>query len=556
MAGEIIYYSSNQSSLNILLSESDAQDLFDTSLVSSFTFSEFDNTATYSAGNVVHYSGIMYFASTGIASGGGTPLVNTNWRQVPTWGSYTTTATAAGTTTLTVYSAEIQRFTGTTTETISLPVTSTLPALGKPYIFINDSTGNLTVNSSGGNLVATVYAGGRVLVNCILLSGTTAASWAVTNLTSTVDTEGSLINSATSKTTPVDADYIGLMNSSDSNKLYKLSWANNKATLKTYFDTLYTQFLYTTTATAAGTTTLTVSSNYYQFFTGATTQTVVMPVTSTLTAGQSWEIYNNSTGAVTVQSSGANTIIILAGGTKAKITCILTSGTSAASWDFDYKAYSVTSNKKLSVSNSLTLAGTDGKTLTVSNSITVAGTDSTVMTFPSTSATIARTDSAQTFSGTQTFSGIISATGGAVKFPATQVPDADANTLDDYEEGTFTPGVSFGNGTTGITYGTQDGKYRKIGSCVLFKLYVVLTSKGSSTGAARATGLPFTSGSGESSVATYGSITNTGMIAGYVEDGGTVVRFQQISTAGAQTNMTDADFTNTSEFHIAGWYDV
>ena len=49
-----------------------------------------------------------------------------------------------------------------------------------------------------------------------------------------------------------------------------------------------------------------------------------------------------------------------------------------------------------------TLAIAAGKTLTASNSITLAGTDSTVMTFPTTSATIARTDAGQTFTGTQT----------------------------------------------------------------------------------------------------------------------------------------------------------
>jgi len=48
-----------------------------------------------------------------------------------------------------------------------------------------------------------------------------------------------------------------------------------------------------------------------------------------------------------------------------------------------------------------------GKTLTASNSLTLAGTDSTTMTFPTTSATIARTDAAQTFTGIQTFSGNI-----------------------------------------------------------------------------------------------------------------------------------------------------
>lgn len=53
----------------------------------------------------------------------------------------------------------------------------------------------------------------------------------------------------------------------------------------------------------------------------------------------------------------------------------------------------------------LTIANT--KTLTINNTITLAGTDSTTMTFPSTSATIARTDAAQSFTGTQTFSGPI-----------------------------------------------------------------------------------------------------------------------------------------------------
>lgn len=72
----------------------------------------------------------------------------------------------------------------------------------------------------------------------------------------------------------------------------------------------------------------------------------------------------------------------------------------------------------------LTIAA--AKTLTVSNTITLAGTDATVMTFPTTSATIARTDAAQTFTGVQTFSTPIAATslatmtatvGGAVPTP-------------------------------------------------------------------------------------------------------------------------------------------
>ncbi len=146
---------------------------------------------------------------------------------------------------------------------------------------------------------------------------------------------------------------------------------------------------YTTTATSASTTVLTSSSTHYQFFTGATTQTVVLPVTSTLNQGFSYTIHNESSGLVTVQSSGLNNILILAGGTSATFICILTSGTSAASWDYDY----------------LAIVGATGKKLTVNNILTLAGTDSTTMTFPTTSATLARTDAANSFTGTQTFLG-------------------------------------------------------------------------------------------------------------------------------------------------------
>jgi hypothetical protein len=91
---------------------------------------------------------------------------------------YTTTATAAGTTTLTVASTSFQRFTGATTQTIVMPVTSTL-TLGSSWVIVNDSTGVLTINSSGSNLIATVGAGQTLVVECILTSGTSAASWSV-----------------------------------------------------------------------------------------------------------------------------------------------------------------------------------------------------------------------------------------------------------------------------------------------------------------------------------------------------------------------------------------
>lgn len=56
---------------------------------------------------------------------------------------------------------------------------------------------------------------------------------------------------------------------------------------------------------------------------------------------------------------------------------------------------------------SATLTIADGKTATISNTFTFAGTDGTTMTFPTTSASIARTDAAQTFTGAQTINGVV-----------------------------------------------------------------------------------------------------------------------------------------------------
>lgn len=88
----------------------------------------------------------------------------------------TSTASSAGTLTLVVGSMRTQQITGTTTHTVVMPVVSTL-GLGFPFKIINDSTGIVTVNSSGGNLIYAIPAGVTVDFICILLTGTTAASW-------------------------------------------------------------------------------------------------------------------------------------------------------------------------------------------------------------------------------------------------------------------------------------------------------------------------------------------------------------------------------------------
>lgn len=133
---------------------------------------------------------------------------------------------------------------------------------------------------------------------------------------------------------------------------------------------------YTSTATAGTTTTLTVSSPKLQYFTGSTTQTVTMPVAGTLVTGQSWIIVNSSTGDVTVQSSGGNSIQVMIAGSYLEITCISTAGTGTSSWNAEYVPPQFSSN----ISNSIVLRDASGNfsagtiTATLTGSATSAST--------------------------------------------------------------------------------------------------------------------------------------------------------------------------------------
>jgi hypothetical protein len=127
---------------------------------------------------------------------------------------------------------------------------------------------------------------------------------------------------------------------------------------------------YTTTATAAGTTTLTASSTLLQFFTGVTTQTVVLPVVSTLATGQRYEIHNNSSGAITVNSSGGNLVATVPAGVTTVCTCILITGTTAASWDADIQGFTTTLPIAQGGTGAATLAGANIAVTTAANSFT------------------------------------------------------------------------------------------------------------------------------------------------------------------------------------------
>ena len=87
--------------------------------------------------------------------------------------------------------------------------------------------------------------------------------------------------------------------------------------------------------------------------------------------------------------------------------------------------------------------------------------------------------------------GTKNASGVGITFPATQVASSDANTLDDYEQGTFSPSVS-GTTTAGTaTYSNRIGRYTKIGNTVTVSVYMAWSGH-TGTGNMSLTDLPFT----------------------------------------------------------------
>lgn len=95
---------------------------------------------------------------------------------------------------------------------------------------------------------------------------------------------------------------------------------------------------------------------------------------------------------------------------------------------------------------------------------------------------------------TGTFSGLIFANGGGVQFPATQVASGDANCLDDYEEGTWSPTLTASGSNPTVSYVTAftGGRYTKIGNQCICSFEVRWNSLSGGNGDLYISGLPFT----------------------------------------------------------------
>jgi hypothetical protein len=113
----------------------------------------------------------------------------------------------------------------------------------------------------------------------------------------------------------------------------------------------------------------------------------------------------------------------------------------------------------------------------------------------------------------------INLTGGQIVFPATQNPSAGANTLDDYEEGTWTPSI------TGITVTSTFSTYTKTGNTVFIRSHMSCSANPGSTFSIA--GLPFTS---SSTNRTAGVLVVQDASAGYAQRTGPTCSMSDSST--------------------------
>jgi hypothetical protein len=137
---------------------------------------------------------------------------------------------------------------------------------------------------------------------------------------------------------------------------------------------------------------------------------------------------------------------------------------------------------------------------------------------------------------------------------------AAANALDDYEEGDWTMGIAFSGGSTGITYSQNTGSYTKIGRQVTVNGVVQLTSKGSSTGNARITGLPFTipnlAKNNSAASTLISEITFLNQFMAQAQINTTTIGLYESTSLGSLTFIDDTNFANTSFIAVSLTYFV
>ena len=145
--------------------------------------------------------------------------------------------------------------------------------------------------------------------------------------------------------------------------------------------------------------------------------------------------------------------------------------------------------------------------------------------------------------------------------------NTDGNTIDDYEEGTWTPDLTFGGGNTGNTYQTLTGHYTKIGDTVRVSCSIQLSNRGSSSGNVNIAGLPFAAYTGIVSGGTGSG--NVPYSAGFLvdEDNGASwpnntyaliwsdsKMYLRYNDGSGRGNLTNSNFSNSTAIYVTAMY--
>ena len=150
-----------------------------------------------------------------------------------------------------------------------------------------------------------------------------------------------------------------------------------------------------------------------------------------------------------------------------------------------------------------------------------------------------------------------SASGSGISFPATQSASSDANTLDDYEEGTWTPVITGTSVAGSATYSTQSGTYVKIGKYVFLQMFVTFTSAHTGTGGTKVGGFPFTIGAnfGGGGTITYKTAWVTNGPDFMQTEANTTFGYLRYDTNTAQADIApNVNIQNTTGFMLSIWY--
>ena len=155
-------------------------------------------------------------------------------------------------------------------------------------------------------------------------------------------------------------------------------------------------------------------------------------------------------------------------------------------------------------------------------------------------------------SGAVALRGAVSASGVGITFPATQSASSDANTLDDYEEGTWTPSIDAYNSAPTISYSLRVGYYVKVGQMVYLTARINVSSVSGGSGQIIIRGMPFSLNTNTQEFATISigyqtGITTAGPTYGRWSTGNAYMELYYFSNPTTEATIPIGNITSSSQ---------